>query len=108
MPEDAAFERPLGCPERADPSIDPRDYGLADRYIWIGFVAGVTEADDRSFAAWPGVRVFFRPVQAAELAELGPEFGEATTVLVFEHCDFDCAPTGHRHRIFLRRVERPR
>jgi hypothetical protein len=98
------YDRPPRDAGHADPSIDPRHYGLADRYSWVGFVTGVTEADNRTFAEWPGVRVFFRPVQAAELDELGPEFGEATTVLVFEHCDFDCAPTGHRHRIFLRRA----
>ena len=71
-----------------------RHYGLADLYSWVGFVPDVTEADTRSFAKWPGVRTYLRPVEAAELEELGPAFGEATTVLVYEHCDFTVCRRG--------------
>ena len=89
-------------------SCQSRFFGLAALYTWVGFVAGVTETDNRSFAEQAGVRTYLRPVAAAELHGLGAEFREATTVFVYEHCDFNGVPTGHRHRIFLRRVERPR
>lgn len=77
-------------------------YGSADRFYTISNARGITGDDEQFFSNHPQETERFRPVLPEEL-EIEPA---ATDVYVFEARYFDGGRTGHRHRTFLRRVER--
>jgi hypothetical protein len=75
-----------------------------DRFVVVGLVTGIGADDGQYFQDNPQQEERFRCVSAQEL-EIEPT---ATHCYVYAGRDFDGHFTGQRHRMLLRRVERPR
>jgi hypothetical protein len=84
---------------------------MADRHIQsglfvvVGLAVGIAEEDEQYFRDYPRESERWRAYIRGEVAVETPG---VTDVYVYEHRLFDGTRTGIRHRVFLRRVERPR